>query len=300
MSGGIDSAVAALLLQRQGYPVEGVFMQNWDPRIESERSCEAESDYRCAARVASILRIPLRRVNFVRQYWQNVFERVVGEYSVGGTPNPDVLCNREIKFGSLFQWSQSHGYSHLATGHYARIIAAHGRRFVGQAECIAKDQSYFLADVPSSTLDSVMFPLGDVVSKERVRRLAAEAGLDFLLERPESMGMCFIGKRRRFAEFLLDFVPAKRAEVIDIDTGRVLEQPIAAETIAMSMIYTLGQSVRIGGLPAKMFVVKKCPSSGRLFVSRNRYHQDYQALHHRLHPHHYLGSIPYCGRGASS
>lgn len=266
MSGGIDSAVSALLLRNQGYRIEGVFMHNWDSRIESGQHCTVESDLHFATKAASVLQIPLRQVNFVRQYWQNVFEHVLGEYSAGSTPNPDILCNREIKFGSLLQWIHVNGFSHLATGHYARNIMYNGRRYVGQAQCLAKDQSYFLADVSSLALHSVLFPLGTLASKHQVRQIAAESGLEFLLDKPESMGMCFIGKRRNFQTFLSEFVNVKDEQVIiDIDTNRVLGELSAGETC------TLGQNVRIAGLPAKMFVVKKCNASQRLYVSKNKY-----------------------------
>lgn len=265
LSGGIDSAVAALLLKRQGHRVEAVFMQNWDARIESKgRHCTVEADFDSAHRVAKSLAIPLHRVNFVRQYWQSVFEEALRGYSRGNTPNPDILCNREIKFGSLLQWCSENGVSHMATGHYAQIVAHQDQFWIGQAADLTKDQSYFLAGVDRSKLSSVLFPVGGMSSKHQVREIALGEGWDFLLSRPESMGICFVGKRRRFAEFLGEFITFKPGAIVQVDNGKVLGQHSGVEG------YTIGQHLGIGGMPARMFVIKKCLDSGTLFVSSQR------------------------------
>lgn len=265
LSGGIDSAVAAWLLRRQGHSVEAVFMHNWDARIESGEHCTVEADFDSAQRVARSLQIPLHRLSFVRPYWQDVFEQALRQYAQGLTPNPDMACNREIKFGRLLRWSRDHGFSHLATGHYARIVSHEGQLWIGQAAALAKDQSYFLADVDRAHLSSVLFPLGELDSKQHVRNLAQQQGWHFLLARPESMGICFVGQRRRFAAFLQEFLVPTPGEIVAIDGGHVLGRHAGVEA------YTIGQHLGIGGMPARLFVVGKCLKSGTLLVSPQRY-----------------------------
>lgn len=268
ISGGVDSAVATLLLKRKGYKVEGVFMQNWDARIEqpSQQCCSIDKDYSDAVKVASILDIPLKRVNFVREYWQNVFSNLIDGYKKGLTPNPDLMCNKEIKFGSLLKWAKTHDFDLLATGHYARIISQEGRLWIGQAVNIEKDQSYFLANVTESSLDSIIFPLGDIPSKDHVKFMALQNGLGFLLEKPESMGICFVGKRQSFSQFLSDFVEGRPGHIIQQETGKILGTHNGVE------LYTLGQHLAIGGMPARMFVVEKRQKEAQLYVSSNRYY----------------------------
>lgn len=252
LSGGVDSAVAALLLKRAGHQVHGVFMQNWDARIEDRDDgrpvCTAESDYHDARRVADCLRIELTRVNFVRAYWNDVFARTLEAYRAGRTPNPDLLCNREIKMGRLWEWARAREYDCLATGHYARISEWQGRQWIAQAACREKDQSYFLAGVERAVLPHLLFPIGGMRSKEAVRSLAREAQMGFLLHRAESMGLCFVGKRRRFQEFLTTFAQPISVPVIEEETGRVLCQEHGE-------FVTVGQTVRIGGLSSKLFCV---------------------------------------------
>ena len=268
LSGGIDSAVAALLLKRQGFLVDGVHMQNWDASIESGggaiSSC-GEGDYRSAQQVATILQIPLHRVSFVRHYWNRVFERVLRGYREGITPNPDIMCNREIKFGTLWRWAQQQGFDRLATGHYARVVEHHSLPYIGQADDLQKDQSYFLADVPQSVLSSVIFPLGHMPSKTTVREIAAQNGLSFLLERGESMGLCFVGKRRRFDAFLSDFMASSPGDIIDIDTNARLGRHKGVEN------YTIGQNLGVGGMPTRLYIVKKCQREATIYVSANKY-----------------------------
>lgn len=264
MSGGIDSSVAAFLLKQQGLDVHGVFMHNWDARIESGRHCTAEQDFQDAARAAEIVKVPLLRVSFVREYWNDVFGRMISTYSSGSTPNPDVLCNREIKFGRLLSWALEQKFASLATGHYANIVDYGGAKFIAQASDLKKDQSYFLSDVSQRQLAHVLFPLG-AYHKSGVRQIALRAGLGFLLEKPESMGVCFVGKRRRFAEFLAEFLPpAPPGDIVEEEGGLKLGEHRGA------VYYTIGQSVKIGGMPSRMYVTRKCSKSGAIFASSNK------------------------------
>lgn len=263
LSGGIDSAVAALLLKGHGYKVEGVYMRNWDSSIETNPTCD-ETDYHSAQRIASTLEIPLHRVNFVRSYWQNVFTPVLNGYNNGVTPNPDVMCNREIKFGSLWRWTNQNGFSHLATGHYSRIIKHQGQFYIGQATNLDKDQSYFLASVPQKILSQVIFPIGEISSKPEVRRIAESNNLQFLLDRPESMGLCFVGKRRRFASFISDFISSRPGNIVHIESGELLGRHGGIEN------YTLGQHLGLGGMSTRLFVVRKSLEDATIYVSPNR------------------------------
>lgn len=252
LSGGIDSAVAALLLKRAGHQVHGVFMQNWDARIEDyddeHPACTVESDYHDACRVADRLGIELSRVNFVRPYWNNVFSYALEAYLAGRTPNPDLLCNREIKMGRLWEWVRTRGFDRLATGHYARISEWRGKHWIAQAAAREKDQSYFLAAIESKVLPHLLFPIGDLPSKEAVRSMAKDARMEFLLTKAESMGLCFVGRRRNFQEFLNAFARPAPAQVIEEETGRLLREEYTD-------FVTLGQALKIGGLPGKLFCV---------------------------------------------
>lgn len=268
LSGGIDSAVAALLLKRTGYQVHGVFMQNWDARIEDYNddhpACTMENDYHDACRVADRLGIELSRVNFVRPYWNNVFNYALEAYLAGRTPNPDLLCNREIKMGHLWEWVRARGFDRLATGHYARISEWKERHWIAQAVAKEKDQSYFLAAVESNVLPYLLFPIGELPSKEAVRSMAKEAQLGFLLNKAESMGLCFVGRRRKFQGFLSAFVRSTPARVIEEETGRPLHKEY-------TNFITLGQALRIGGLPGKLFCVGK--EGNTIWASFNPRHE---------------------------
>lgn len=250
LSGGIDSAVAALLLKNQGYQVEGVFMHNWDAQIEENQSrCNQNHDFIYAQRIASTLQIPLHRINFIREYWQNVFIPTLQGYKTGYTPNPDILCNREIKMGRLLEWAQKNRFEALATGHYGRIVEWKDQKWVAQARSLSKDQSYFLADIPQKCLPHLLLPIGDLFSKDQVRQIATENGLKFLLAKPESMGICFVGKRNKFATFLEQFHSPTIVPVIDVDNGKILGE--------YKNLVTIGQRIRIGGLSQPLFCVEK-------------------------------------------
>ncbi len=197
LSGGVDSAVAALLLQRAGHSVEALHMSNWDD--DGDGYCTAAADVQAAQAVADELGLVLHRVSFAAEYRARVFRQFLDEYAAGGTPNPDVVCNREVKFGVCLRYARRLGGVRLATGHYARLVAGPDGTRLLRALDRAKDQSYFLQQVPRAALDAALFPLGDL-TKAEVRSIARAAGLP-VHDRPDSTGICFIGERP-FREFL--------------------------------------------------------------------------------------------------
>ena len=234
VSGGVDSAVAALLLKRAGHAVQGLFMSNWED--DDDSYCTTAQDYQDARRVCDKLAIPLHRVIFAREYRERVFAHFLREYAAGRTPNPDVLCNREIKFGVCLDYMRRLGARSIATGHYARIARKDGAAELLRAADAAKDQSYFLHAVAPAALALTRFPIGEL-SKDAVRGLAQGAGLP-VHDKPDSTGICFIGERP-FQEFLGRYIHS-RPGPIENDHGQVI-----GEHRGLSM-YTLGQRSGIG------------------------------------------------------
>ena len=237
MSGGVDSAVAALLLRDAGHEVHGLYMSNWD---DADSYCTSAQDYQDARATARELGIVLHRVNFEDQYRERVFSRFLSEYRRGRTPNPDVLCNREIKFGLCLAYARRLGAAWFATGHYARLRPGPGGPELLRARDAAKDQSYFLCGVERRQFERVLFPLGEL-TKPQVRERALRAGLP-VYDKPDSTGICFIGERP-FAQFLAQYLPDTPGP-IETESGRVLG------THRGLPFYTLGQraGLEIGGL----------------------------------------------------
>jgi len=233
MSGGVDSSVAAHLLQQQGYDVQGLFMSNWDE--DESGYCTAAQDYQDARAVCAQLGIALHKVSFAGEYRERVFQYFLDEYRAGRTPNPDVLCNREIKFGVCFDYARRLGAQWVATGHYARVT--HGdRASLLKGVDPAKDQSYFLHAMPSAALAHTLFPIGDL-QKDQVRAIARTLTLP-VFDKKDSTGICFIGERP-FAQFLAHYLPAQPGDIESIDG-----QQLGRHQGLMS--YTLGQRQGIG------------------------------------------------------
>ncbi|HEV7123306.1 MAG TPA: tRNA 2-thiouridine(34) synthase MnmA [Rhodanobacter sp.] len=263
VSGGVDSSVAALLLQQAGYEVEGLFMQNWE---EDDRSgpCSSDADRKDAVAVCGRLGIQFHARNFAAEYWDGVFEHFLAEYRAGRTPNPDVLCNREIKFKTFLDEARALGADKIATGHYARIDQVDGRYRLLRAADAAKDQSYFLHALGQQALGSTLFPLGDL-EKPRVRELARTATLPNHAKK-DSTGICFIGERD-FRSFLSQYIPACPGEM------RTPEGTLIGEHQGV-MYYTLGQRNGLGiggrhdadGQP--WFVVGKDVANRVLYVAQ--------------------------------
>lgn len=261
MSGGVDSSVAALLLKEQGYKVIGLFMQNWEEENE-DGCCTAEEDYADVRRVANLLDIPYYTVNFSKEYVKRVFSYFLAEYKAGRTPNPDVLCNREIKFGPFREYAKNLGADYIATGHYCDILHEGGIHYLLKAKDAGKDQTYFLNQLSQEQLSDVLFPLGKL-RKEEVRRIAEENGLA-TAHKKDSTGICFIGERN-FRKFLQTYIPAKKGLIKTCD-GRVLGEHCG------TMYYTLGQrkGLNIGGQKddeGRWFVVEKDAANNILYVA---------------------------------
>lgn len=270
MSGGVDSSVVAWLLLRDGYDVEGLHMTNWEA---DDEYCSAAEDLQDARAVCDQLGIPLHHANFAAEYRDRVFEYFLDEYKQGRTPNPDVLCNREIKFGVFAEYAKRLGADFLATGHYARLQNVGGEHQLMKGTDTNKDQSYFLHAVSGEAFSSTLFPLGDL-DKSSVRELAAEAGLA-THRKKDSTGICFIGERP-FREFLSRFLPAQPGPILT-DSGQHIGQHHGL------MYYTLGQrqGLGIGGVrnakDAPWFVAQKSLKDNTLIVTQDKQHTD---LHH--------------------
>ena len=250
MSGGVDSSVAALLLKEQGYDVMGVFMKNWEEKDDSG-VCTATQDYEDVRAVCDSIGIPYYTVNFTKEYWDRVFSHFLSEYRRGRTPNPDVLCNREIKFRAFLDFAMKNGADAMATGHFCRLDKTDGEVKLLRGADGNKDQSYFLYMLSQEQLRDAMFPVGGM-TKGEVRRIAREHGLE-TAEKKDSTGVCFIGERN-FKQFLKQFLPAQPGDMVAPD-GTVVGRHDGL------MYYTLGQrrGLGIGGMGdgRSWFVVEK-------------------------------------------
>ena len=261
MSGGVDSSVAALLLKEQGYDVVGLFMNNWEEEDESG-CCPAEQDYSDVRRVCDKIGIPYYSINLSKDYMDRVFSYFIEEYSRGRTPNPDVLCNREIKFGPFKEYAKKMGADFIATGHYCGIKHENGIHYLKKAKDQNKDQTYFLNQLSQEQLEGVLFPLQDL-DKSKVREIAVANGLA-TAEKKDSTGICFIGERK-FREFLMKYIPAKEGFIKTYD-GRVLGKHFGL------MYYTIGQrkGLDIGGQKGdegRWFVIQKDLKNNVLYVA---------------------------------
>ncbi|HEX7047167.1 MAG TPA: tRNA 2-thiouridine(34) synthase MnmA [Gammaproteobacteria bacterium] len=267
LSGGVDSAVAAAMLVEQGFDVHGLFMDNWEDD-EDETYCNAAEDFQDARQVAETLGIPLTKVNFAREYRERVFSYFIREYEAGRTPNPDVLCNSEIKFKAFLDYALRLGADRIATGHYARVRQKDGRTELLKGHDANKDQSYFLHAVPEAALAKTIFPLGDI-EKSAVRERAEAAGFANF-DKKDSTGICFIGERP-FREFLKKYLPVKPGKMITPDGDVVGEH----EGL---MYYTLGQrkGLHIGGTKngddSPWYVVDKRMTTNELVVAQGHDH----------------------------
>ncbi len=266
MSGGVDSAVAAMLLRDAGYAVQGLFMSNWDE--DDDGYCTAAADYQDARRVCDMLGLALHRASFADEYRERVFAHFLSEYAANRTPNPDVLCNREIKFGVCLDYMQRLGASFIATGHYARLRHVDGETQLLKGLDASKDQSYFLHGVASAALAKTLFPIGEL-PKTEVRRLAHAAGLP-VYDKPDSTGICFIGERP-FREFLSRYLYTA-AGPIETDAGKVIGEHRGLA------LYTLGQRSglhiggRAGSAAAPWYVADKVAERNALIVVQDQDH----------------------------
>ncbi|KAF8884783.1 tRNA-specific 2-thiouridylase [Infundibulicybe gibba] len=241
MSGGVDSSVTAHLLAKEDFDLSAVFMRNWDTRDETgtDKGCEWEKDWEDVQRVCKLLDIPCEMIDLSRDYWNRVFEPSLKSWELGVTPNPDVWCNREIKFGALLE----------------RLPE---RPWFATAKDRNKDQSYYLSSISEAGLRRALFPLGHL-SKPEVRELAKQARLP-TAERVESMGICFVGEKNKFSKFISSYIPPNPGPMIDLESGRTLGQHTGLWN------YTIGEKARLGGMPSKMFVAKKDVDANTIFL----------------------------------
>ena len=264
MSGGVDSSVAAIKLKEAGYEVIGLFMRNWDANINNDilgnptltnDICPQEQDYNDALEVCKKLDIPLHRIDFVKEYWDYVFTYFLDELKNGRTPNPDIMCNKYIKFDAFVKEAKKLGADYIATGHYARIKDGRLLRALDDN----KDQTYFLSQLSKDQLENVLFPIGDM-PKPEVRKLAEKYDL-ITATKKDSTGICFIGERN-FKQFLKNYLPNIPGDIVDIESNKVLGRHIGL------MYYTIGQrkGLDIGGYSNKLFVVGKDLDKNILYV----------------------------------
>ena len=267
MSGGVDSSVAAWLLKEQGYTVEVLFMKNWE-QDDDNGFCPAAQDLADAQAVCNQLNIPLHTVNFSEQYWDRVFAHFLAEYELGRTPNPDVLCNKEIKFNAFLKYALELGADYIATGHYAKNKIEEGIGTLYKAKDRDKDQTYFLHAVEPWALAKTLFPIGDF-NKSQIREFAKELGL-VTHAKKDSTGICFIGEKR-FKSFLKEFILGKPGDIKNMSGEKLGEH----EGL---MFYTLGQrqGLGIGGLhdstDEPWYVVDKEVATNTLFIAQGSQH----------------------------
>ncbi len=269
LSGGVDSAASCIKLLEEGYTVEAMFMRNWDSALNNDlmgnptimdEVCPQEKDYQDAVEVAKKLGIKLHRVDFIQEYWDSVFEYFLKEYRLNRTPNPDILCNKEIKFKAFLNKAASLGADYIAMGHYARVIHDGDKHYLLRGKDENKDQSYFLSQLSSKQIANVLFPIGELVKKD-VRALAAKYELAVATKK-DSTGVCFIGERN-FKEFLMNYIPANPGDIVSTE-GKVIGRHDGV------MYYTIGQrhGLGIGGPGEAWFVCGKDAIKNQLIVGQ--------------------------------
>ena len=285
MSGGVDSSVAAYLLQQHGYDVHGLYLHSWDTQDEQYNAqgiacAQSEKDWQDVRQVCEILKIPCIRRSYVKSYWTNVFEPFLRDYEQGDTPNPDILCNRYVKFSAFYKEATRMNIQKIATGHYVGLSqypdTANDQTLVlKRATDLEKDQSYFLCQVPTDILKWSIFPLDMIKSKQNVREIARQIGLP-VHEKKDSMGVCFIGQRK-LRPFLQKYINSIPGSFVSLDDESGIK---IGEHLGIAF-YTLGQRALISGLTRPMYIVKKDPSSNTLYVSHDRLHRSLRA--HTIH-----------------
>ncbi len=270
LSGGVDSAVAAYILKEQGYDVTCAFMRNWDayanndilgnPTIQ-DNVCPQEQDYMDAKAVADKLDLPLLRVDFVKEYWDDVFTVFLKEYERGRTPNPDILCNKYIKFDAFMKFAHQHGFDTVATGHYARVNHKGAESMLLRGKDTNKDQTYFLCQISQAALSHAVFPIGEL-TKQEVRRIADELQLESVAQKKDSTGICFIGERN-FRQFLKNYLPMQEGNIVNIADLQTIGKHSGV------MYYTIGQrkGLGIGGTKGPWFVIGKDVKRNVLYVA---------------------------------
>lgn len=266
ISGGVDSGVSAYLLKSKGFQVQALFLKNWN-EIDETGKCSGEADFADAEYICDYLSIPLQLVNFEKNYWNQVFESFLTDYLDGITPNPDILCNKNIKFNLFYKYAMDkYKADAFATGHYARTsFGCYLEKFeqqkavrLLQAANTFKDQTFFLSQISQEALRRTMFPIGDLL-KSDVKALASQLGWKRILEKRESVGVCFVG-RRNFQEFISEYIEPKPGEFIDFDSGKLMGMHHGIHT------WTIGQRCNLGGHKKPYFVYSKDKSTNRIYI----------------------------------
>lgn len=263
ISGGVDSAVSVHILKSEGYEVVGFFMQNWDGFLNnSSGNCSNASDWNDALLVANHFKIKIHRVNFIEEYWNDVFSDFLFKIGKGLTPNPDILCNKNIKFNYFIEYMRREfSINYFATGHYARIIEENSKYYLLKHGDQKKDQSYFLCQIDKKILKNFIFPLSNL-KKEEVRRIAEKIGL-FNFKKKDSFGICFIGEDK-FDSFLLNYFPKKSGNIIDIENGKIIGKH------DNFYYFTIGQrrGLNLHGQRSPFYVVGKNVSNFEIYVDK--------------------------------
>ncbi|WP_425378552.1 tRNA 2-thiouridine(34) synthase MnmA [Spiroplasma endosymbiont of Polydrusus pterygomalis] len=274
LSGGVDSSVSLYLLQQAGYNVEGLFMRNWDSQLNNDilgnkainnTICPQELDYNDAVQVSKTLQVPLHRVDFIKEYWKYVFKHFISEYEKGRTPNPDILCNKYIKFDYFLKYAiNNYNADFIAMGHYAQVRYNETLKEYQLLRGIDndKDQTYFLSQLNQQQLSKTFFPLGNLTKKE-VRAIAAAQNLS-TANKKDSTGICFIGERD-FKKFLQNYIPNQIGNIVNIETEEVVGEHNGV------MYYTIGQrrGLNLGGMSEPYFVAGKNVTKNILYVAKN-------------------------------
>ncbi|KIP08740.1 hypothetical protein PHLGIDRAFT_103916 [Phlebiopsis gigantea 11061_1 CR5-6] len=262
MSGGVDSSVIAGLLSREDYDLSAIFMRNWDTRDESgtDQGCEWKKDWADVQKVCKSLDIPVKMVDLSKDYWNRVFAPCLESWEAGVTPNPDVWCNKEVKFGALMKELATED-TWIATGHYANKGWSETEPYrpkLLRPLDHTKDQTYYLAAMPEKSLARTLFPLAKY-TKVQVKEMAAKWDLP-TASKPESMGLCFVGEKRRFDQFLSEYLRPRPGRIVNEETGQIISEHQGLWTL------TVGQNARIPGMPEKMFVSRKDPTTNSIYV----------------------------------
>ncbi|XP_075216587.1 mitochondrial tRNA-specific 2-thiouridylase 1 [Lycorma delicatula] len=292
ISGGVDSAVSALLLKKKGFDVTGVFMKNWDP-LEESGNCSYNYDLEDAEWLCTKLEIPFKVVDFVKDYWNDVFVKFIDEYIQGFTPNPDVLCNKYIKFNKFFDYSINYlNCDAIATGHYANssfgnfleYYKSNSRVQLLKAKDVKKDQTFFLCQIPQLALQKTMFPVGNLMKSE-VKQIAHENELHRIYKKRESVGICFIGSRN-FKEFISEYVPKYSGRIIHIESGKQIGTHSGVHH------WGVGQRFRIAGFPKRTYIAQKTAETQDVLVVSGHDHEALYIKGLETEPPHWICDIP--------
>jgi tRNA-specific 2-thiouridylase len=265
ISGGVDSSVAALLLQQKGYDVHGIFMKNWD---DKNAICSAEDDYADASSVCAALNIPLTKINYTKEYKERVFSQFLKDHKLGLTPNPDVLCNKEIKFDVFQKYAKKIGAKKIASGHYANVLIKDGKCFIGKAKDKSKDQSYFLYQLTTDILKNIEFPLGSLYKNE-VREIAKNNKL-VNAKKKDSTGICFIGDRK-YNKFVEQFINKKKGDIISLD-GELMGNHDGHMFFTVGQRKGLGIGAKKSAFDMPWYVVKKDIKKNIVYVAQGGEH----------------------------